>query len=65
MPEVVLNFIERADFMSCFTDLASAFHIYDHVMKKSTLSHSSISNMDWAGPILNNSFFMVTEHISH
>lgn len=49
MPEVVINLVERAYFMSCFTDLASAFHIYDHVTEQSMLSHYSISNMDWAG----------------
>lgn len=49
MPEGVSNLVERAYFMSCFTDLASAFHIHDHVTKQSMLSQYSISNMDWAG----------------
>lgn len=51
--------------MSCFTDLASAFHIYDRVTKQSMLSHYSISNIGWAGLVLNNSFFVITEHISN
>lgn len=65
MPAVVTNLVERAYFMSCFTDLASAFHIYDRVTKQSMLSHYSISNIGWAGLVLNNSFFVITEHISN
>lgn len=49
MPEHIINLVERAYFMCCFTDLASAFHVYDHVTKQSISSHHGISNTYWTG----------------